>query len=414
MSIDADLSQLKTLLLNISAWENSIGEEDRRIYAYLKNWSKSLSADTDYAKLLQIIIYDIFVNEYAGLTPLAFLENGGGILFYKLDRNNIPEILAHILRFLKKIIDFDMYFTEFSGLTDVIAHRLDSVREWYFKENGPFLQHLIDNFQDTLSQVSFISYLKQRFLAKIHADRDIVYPVKPPAETEPWRRERFARAVDLPRIEGVSREELRFYHETTFILEQYAIENVIGVSESDVVIDAGGFVGDTAIYFARRCGKSGRVYSFEPIPRIVEIARRNLVLNALDDVVEMVPAALSDTCGKFEFMDLASGSRVTEPGRPQTGSQASVVDVAAVTLEAFLEENRVPRVDFLKSDLEGWDMAFLRGAAETIRAHRPKCGLTLYHKAEDILEIPQFLQRLDPGYKFWFRSETEPVLFAKI
>lgn len=414
LKINTDHQQLKQFLLNISSYESRIDDKEKKIYAYMKNWAKGIGEDTNIATLINMSIFDIFVNEYEGVAPLAFLDTQERIIFYKLDARNIPEILSQVQTFFKKFIDFDFYFSAYAGLPDLLTHRLDSIREWYFQENSAYLQALLENFQDTVSQVSFISYLKQRFLAKIHAGQDTVYPVRPPKETLAWRQERLARAATLPRIQGVSQQELQFYYETTFLLEQYAIENVIGVKESDVVVDAGGFVGDTAVYFAQRCGRSGKVYSFEPIPRIVEIARQNIALNGLEDVVEVVPAALSDTCGKFEFMDLASGSRVTDTNQPQSPGSVPVVEVASLTLDAFLERNNIPRVDFIKSDLEGWDMAFLRGAEQTIRASTPACGLTLYHKPEDILEIPQFIQRMDPKYKLWFRSETEPVLFAKV
>lgn len=363
---------------------------------------------------LNLLIYDIFVNEFAGMTPLIFLEKREGLLFYRLDPKNLPELLVHIRRFFKTFVDFDFSFSEHHGLRELLRQRDAGIRQWYLEENGAFLQQLLDSFQDSLSQVSFLSYLKQRFLAKLHGDHDIVYPVKPPRETLGWRQARLARAVPLPVIEGVSEHERAFYHETTFLLEQYAIEDAVGVRKGDIVIDAGGFVGDTALYFAGKCGDAGKVYSFEPIPRIVETARRNIALNGLEARVEVVPFALSDTCGKFSFMDLASGSRVTDAAPARESAAANAVEVESVTLDSFMERNKIPRVDFVKSDLEGWDMAFLRGAAHTIKACRPACGLTLYHKHRDILEIPQFLQSMDAGYKFWFRSETEPVLFAKV
>lgn len=358
-----------------------------------------------------LIIYDIFANEYAGMTPFCFLDKKDGVIFSKLDRNNVPGLLLQIKRFFKKFVDFDFSFQEYNGFSDLIASRIASIKNWYFAENGLFLQNLLDNFQDSVSQVSFISYLKQRFMAKIHGDVDIVYPVKPPKETGAWRKDRFSREVTLPIIQGVSEKELKFYHETTFILEQYAIENALGVKESDVVIDAGGFVGDTALYFAQKCGKSGKVYSFEPIPRIVEIANRNIALNNFEGIVEMIPHALSDKRGEFEFLDLASGSRAT--GGVQGEAHGNVVKVASIPLDEFIESRKISRVDFIKSDLEGWDQDFLKGAARTIKTFKPQCGLTLYHKPDDIVEIPRFLLQTVPDYKFWFRSETEPVLFAR-
>ena len=71
------------------------------------------------------------------------------------------------------------------------------------------------------------------------------------------------------------------------------------------------------------------------------------------------------------------------------------------------------KVDFIKSDTEGNEMALLRGAAATISRDAPVCAICLYHKKDDFWEIPSFLKELRPDYRFWFRCEAEPVLFAK-
>lgn len=59
-------------------------------------------------------------------------------------------------------------------------------------------------------------------------------------------------------------------------------------------------------------------------------------------------------------------------------------------------------------------MAMLRGAAGIIKDDAPVCAICLYHKKDDFWQIPQYLLSLRPDYKFWFRCEAEPVLFAKI
>lgn len=414
LKIEADWKKIKFNFLSLSHKYDVIVEKDRRIYEYIYYWQKRISDGTNMKDLINTLIFDIFVNEYKGLTPLIFRDDKGEIIFCRLSLKNIPEQLTHILCMLNKSIDLDFCFTDYHELPDLIQYRSISIKHWYIKENGSFFQYMLDSFQDTISQISFISYLKQRFLAKLHGGYDAPYPVHPPKETLAWRTARLASASPLPVIQGVSQKELKFYYETTFLLEQYAIENTVGVKQGDIVIDAGGFVGDTALYFALKCGPSGKVYSFEPIPRIVKIAKKNIEINNFIGIIEMVPFALSDKCRNFSFLDMASGSHAIDGNSVQRPEAAHVVNVKSITLDRFVDLNKIPHVDFIKSDLEGWDMAFLRGAASTIKAYKPTCGLTLYHKSQDIIEIPQFLQLMDERYKFWFRSETEPVLFAKI
>lgn len=65
----------------------------------------------------------------------------------------------------------------------------------------------------------------------------------------------------------------RFY--VTFIQKQYEyftdINDSIKTEKGDVVIDAGGCWGDTALYFAHEAGNDGKVFSFEFIPKNLEV-----------------------------------------------------------------------------------------------------------------------------------------------
>ena len=71
-------------------------------------------------------------------------------------------------------------------------------------------------------------------------------------------------------------------------------------------------------------------------------------------------------------------------------------------------------INFIKADIEGAEMSMLRGATRIIKKHSPTIAICLYHKKDDFWEIPSFIHSLNPKYKFWFRCEAEPVLFAKV
>ena len=67
-------------------------------------------------------------------------------------------------------------------------------------------------------------------------------------------------------------------------------------------------------------------------------------------------------------------------------------------------------------DVESAELKALRGAEKTLRRHKPKLAISMYHKSEDYIEIPRWLNSLNIGYKFWFRAEShcmaETVLYA--
>jgi Methyltransferase FkbM domain len=86
-----------------------------------------------------------------------------------------------------------------------------------------------------------------------------------------------------------------------------------------------------------------------------------------------------------------------------------------LSIDDLVRRQGLSRVDFIKMDIEGAELSALQGAAETLRAFRPKLALALYHKLEDWTTIPQYLRTLH-SYRFFVdhfstRGE-ETVLFA--
>lgn len=71
---------------------------------------------------------------------------------------------------------------------------------------------------------------------------------------------------------------------------------------------------------------------------------------------------------------------------------------------------------FIKMDVEGSEYQALVGAKNTIRRSHPRLAICVYHKLEDIWEIPLLIQSIDPDYVFYLRhysfADNETVLYA--
>lgn len=93
----------------------------------------------------------------------------------------------------------------------------------------------------------------------------------------------------------------------------------------------------------------------------------------------------------------------------------SIEHVQGLSLDQILQEEKVT---FIKLDIEGAELKALQGMKNIIIKYRPLLAVCIYHKAEDIVEIPGYIKTLVPDYKFYIRSYhmdyTEHVLYAII
>ncbi len=199
----------------------------------------------------------------------------------------------------------------------------------------------------------------------------------------------------------------------TFLYRQYYFERdgvAIAPEPGDHVIDAGGCFGDTALGFADAVGGSGHVYVFDPLPMHCRIMREQLAMNpALAPRIGIFPYGLSDHSNAIAP---AAGDGVIDPG-------ARVVEDAMpmTTIDETVARAGAPRVDFVKMDIEGSELAALRGAEATLRRWRPKLAISLYHRYEDFFTIPAWIDALGLGYRFYLEHYSihaeETVLYAK-
>ena len=84
----------------------------------------------------------------------------------------------------------------------------------------------------------------------------------------------------------------------------------------------------------------------------------------------------------------------------------------------FVKDNNIPRVDFIKMDIEGAEPFALNGAVETIKRFKPKLAIAIYHSMDDFVNIPEWITGLNLGYKLYLGHYTihseETILFAKV
>jgi FkbM family methyltransferase len=139
-----------------------------------------------------------------------------------------------------------------------------------------------------------------------------------------------------------------------------------------VALDVGANVGAYSLLLGAWAGASGAVFAFEPAPQTYAALVRHVRMNHLDEVVRPVAAAVAETPSTATLI-LASTTGESHLASPADGHAAAVaVDVTSI--DAFCARARIAP-DFIKIDVEGSELAALRGARDTIRACRESLAL---------------------------------------
>ena len=77
--------------------------------------------------------------------------------------------------------------------------------------------------------------------------------------------------------------------------------------------------------------------------------------------------------------------------------------VKAVSIDSYVREKKIPRVDFIKLDVEGAELDVLEGAKATVALYKPILALSVYHKLDDFWTLTNFVKSIRPDYEFALR-----------
>ena len=145
----------------------------------------------------------------------------------------------------------------------------------------------------------------------------------------------------------------------------------------------------------------------------IEIFHKNMALNPQYDNITLVKRPLYVDSHTFVSFSGASWS-ATIMADKQNKQDATF---QTISIDEFVEQNKIPKIDFIKLDIEGAELNALKGGAKSIKKFRPKLAICLYHSYADYVDIPIFLHELLPNYEFYFDHFTlgryESILFAR-
>ena len=187
------------------------------------------------------------------------------------------------------------------------------------------------------------------------------------------------------------------------IRNQY-FDDVLKFQDGEVFVDGGCFDFETSKMLLSKCNVE-KIYAFEPdIYNLKKVESEVEKMNLTN--VKIFNAGIWDCNTTLRFNSAGSiMSRVDENGTDE---------IKVVAIDEVING----KVTFIKMDVEGSELKALKGAEKIIKQYKPKLAICIYHKLEDIIEIPEYIMSIVPEYKFYIRhyslNEAETVLYAVV
>ena len=149
--------------------------------------------------------------------------------------------------------------------------------------------------------------------------------------------------------------------------------------------------GTTAIY----SDMGYKVYGFEPDKANYKLSKK--VAEKHKFILENIGFGSYKHTANFSHFE---GSMIGSSKLDKNGTET----VEITTIDSYVRENKIPRVDLIKFDTEGAELDILKGAAATIARWKPMLALSAYHKWDDFWTLMNFLKSIRPDYEFALRQ----------
>jgi FkbM family methyltransferase len=138
------------------------------------------------------------------------------------------------------------------------------------------------------------------------------------------------------------------------------------LTPGDTFVDIGANIGQHSLFASQVVGSSGKVISFEPIPRIYEQFKKSVDFNNFKNI-----DVYNLGCGsKQEELEIFSAANAGASSIIDSSRDTDKEKIRLVTADSILE--KYEKVSFIKIDVEGYEYFALQGLEKTIKKYRPK------------------------------------------
>lgn len=141
-----------------------------------------------------------------------------------------------------------------------------------------------------------------------------------------------------------------------------------------ICFDIGANIGSIGLHLGRKVGNDGHVHAFEPAPSVVSRLQANVDRNEMQAVISIHEIAIASHTGTMTLSH-AKPTEINHGMGTVTATAHTFLserkEIPAMTLDDFVRENDIPRLDFLKADIQGAEYGMLQGARDSLSKFKP-------------------------------------------
>jgi FkbM family methyltransferase len=190
------------------------------------------------------------------------------------------------------------------------------------------------------------------------------------------------------------------------------------IGKNAVVFDIGAHIGLFSIIAAKTIGINGKVFAFEPAPATTKVLSQTIAINHLENVVIPVNAAIGKEKGTITFFvsnteaDNSNSLVSYKKDRKLNG-----IEVELNTIDNFVVEKKLTKIDFIKIDVEGAEYDTLLGGKNVFLNSRPACILAIHpepieKKGDKLEDIYDFLLQINYHITYQNKPITKAAFCA--
>jgi FkbM family methyltransferase len=141
------------------------------------------------------------------------------------------------------------------------------------------------------------------------------------------------------------------------------------LKKDDVVLDVGANIGIYSLIAGKKIGAKGKVYGFEPADIAFEKFQYHIDLNGLKNIVP-IKSGVSNYTGKAEF-NICDDDAYNSLGDKPLKDIINKNTIEVVSIDDFVLQNNIKKVDIIKVDTEGAEFLVFQGAKKTLQKDKP-------------------------------------------